>query len=211
MSVFRSPRRPALPALLLLAALAIPSGAGPLSAQVAPPPRPDRAAPDTGATADGSATAEASPAPMTLDRLAALIEAVDPEAERRGNAFQLHVAEAQVIIVTDPVADRMRILVPVRPAEGLSEADLTRIMQANFDSALDARYAIARGTLWSAFIHPLGPLGREEFLSGLGQTVNLAKSYGTSYASGALVFGGGDSAGIQRKLIEDLLKKGEDI
>ncbi len=31
-------------------------------------------------------------------------------------------------------------------------------MQANFDTALDARYAIAKGALWSTFIHPLSDL-----------------------------------------------------
>jgi len=39
-------------------------------------------------------------------------------------------------------------------------------MQANFDSALDARYAIAKGKLWSAFIHPLSELNEEQFFSG---------------------------------------------
>ncbi|PKP68349.1 MAG: hypothetical protein CVT83_05585 [Alphaproteobacteria bacterium HGW-Alphaproteobacteria-5] len=154
---------------------------------------------------------EAVAEPMTLARLEAILRAVDPGLESNGAMFRLKVGEVQAIIVTDVRADRMRILVPVRPAEGLGEADLERMMQANFDSALDARYAIARGTLWSAFIHPLSPLGRDEFLSGLGQTVNLATSYGGLYASGGLIFQGGDSAPLQKALIEDLLKKGEDL
>jgi hypothetical protein len=154
---------------------------------------------------------EASAEPMTLARLEAILRAVDPELESNGAMFRLKVGGVQAIIVTDARADRMRILVPVRPAEGLGEADLQRMMQANFDSALDARYAIARGTLWSAFIHPLSPLGRDEFLAGLGQTVNLATSYGGLYASGGLIFQGGDSAPLQKQLIEDLLKKGADL
>jgi hypothetical protein len=41
--------------------------------------------------------------------------------------------------------------------------------------------------------------------------VNLALTYGTVYSGGGLNFQGGDSAGINRRLIEDLLEKGEAI
>lgn len=85
------------------------------------------------------------------------------------------------------------------------------MMQANFDSALDARYAVANGTLWAVFIHPLSPLEKNELISGLGQAVNVAKTYGTLYSGGGVQFGGGDSNDLQRHLIEDLLERGEEI
>lgn len=208
-----------IPVRILAAALALAlAGPGTAVAQSSPPPPAPRApgvAADAPAPDDHAGTAESDPAastdPMTLARLAAILRAVDPALESNGAMFRLKVGAVQAIIVTDERADRMRILVPVRPAEGLTEADLERLMQANFDSALDARYAIARGTLWSAFIHPLSPLGKDELLSGLGQTVNLATSYGSLYASGGLIFQGGDSAPLQKQLIEDLLKKGEEL
>ena len=82
-------------------------------------------------------------------------------------------------------------------------------MQANFDSALDARYSIAKDIIWGAFIHPLQELKDEEFLSGVGQAVNLALTYGEAYSSGGLIFGGGDSQSLrQRELIDRLLEKG---
>ena len=66
--------------------------------------------------------------------------------------------------------------------------------------------------MWSAYIHPLAALDDEEFLAGVGQTVNLALTYGESYSSGALVFGGGDSNDLQRReLIDELLRKGLSI
>ena len=149
--------------------------------------------------------------PMTLETLNDIIMALDPEAKSDGRIWQLKVGETAVLVVTDEAADRMRAMSPVRNADELSPEDLTRMMQANFDSALDARYAIAQGILWATFIHPLSPLEKNEFISGLGQTVNLAQSYGTLYSGGGLQFGGGDSGAIQRQLIEDLLKKGEEI
>jgi hypothetical protein len=105
----------------------------------------------------------------------------------------------------------MRAMTPVAKAEDLTPEDLSRVLQANFDTALDARYAIAKDILWAAFIHPLKPLEKDEFISGLGQVVNLAQSYGTLYSGGALQYGGGDSGALQRALIDDLLKKGEEL
>lgn len=157
----------------------------------------------------------ATPAPAVRDMDLALMEAVltalDPEMERAGPAFRLTVEDVPVLVVTDARADRMRAMVPIRSAEGLSETDLQRMMQANFDSALDARYAVAEGRVWAVFIHPLRPLRSDQLISGIGQTVNAALSYGTLFSSGAGQFGRGDSAGEQRRLLERLQERGSDI
>ncbi|QDI74652.1 MULTISPECIES: hypothetical protein [Leisingera] len=149
--------------------------------------------------------------PMTYERLGRILFALDGAAQPVGPGFQLTIAGVPVLVVTDPAADRMRAMVPLRPAEGLTAEELMRMMQANFDTALDARYAVARGQLWAVFIHPLSALQKDQLISGLGQTVNIARTYGTLYTGGALQFGGGDSPGIQRQLIEELLEKGEEI
>jgi hypothetical protein len=149
--------------------------------------------------------------PMTLDRLDAIVRALDPEAQSNGRMWQLTINEVQVLIVTDETADRMRAITPIAKADEVSPEDMQRILQANFDTALDARYAIAKDILWSAYIHPLTPLEKDQLNSGLGQVVNLAQSYGTLYSGGALQYGGGDSGALQRALIDELLKKGEEI
>jgi len=89
--------------------------------------------------------------------------------------------------------------------------ELTRVMQANFDSALDARYALAHGRLWGVFIHSFKELHRDQFISGLGQTVNIAKTYGTLFTGGTFQFGSGDSDALQRELLDELLERGQDI
>ncbi|WP_170416866.1 hypothetical protein [Ruegeria atlantica] len=149
--------------------------------------------------------------PMTYERLGKIIFALDPDAQPFGPGFELKVSDLTVLVVTDTNADRMRAMVAIGSATELSPADLQRMMQANFDSTLDARYAIANGTLWAAFIHPLSRLDKNQLISGLAQTVNIAKTYGTLYSGGAAEFGGGDSHDLQRDLIEELLKKGEEI
>ena len=155
-------------------------------------------------------TPEALPEPpMTMERLGQIVLALDPDVIARGPALEFTLEDIPVILIADPLADRMRAMVPIASAEGLSEADLMRLMQANFDAALDARYAVAHGRLWGVFIHPLSPLKKDELLSGLVQTITVARTYGTGYTSGGAIFGGGDSNRLYLELLEKLRKKGE--
>ena len=155
--------------------------------------------------------AQTSEPQMTVERMGKIIRSLDEDAQSNGTSFQMTIQDVPALIITDTQNDRMRILVPIRAAVDMTPEEVLRVLQANFDTALDARYAIARGKLWATFIHPLSFLEKNEFISGLGQTINLAKTYGTLYSGGALSFGGGDSIPLQRKLIDDLLKKGTDI
>jgi len=146
---------------------------------------------------------------MTVDDLELTVANLDENYKRDGGAIRFNYGNQAITVATDESADRMRILIPVLPANKLNEAMLYRIMQANFDSSLDARYAIGQGILWSTFIHPLSSLTETDFLSGIGQTINTAASFGTTFSSGQLVYGGGDSSAIQqRQLIDDIQKKG---
>ncbi len=148
---------------------------------------------------------------MSNSRLRKLIDKVGENVSGRSGFWQFKVEGYSVLVITDENADRMRIMSPITRSADLSDTDLMRTMQANFDSALDARYAVARGTLWSAFLHPLRSLTDAEFLSALGQVVNLVATYGKSYSSGALIFGGGDSQELNRELYEKILRKGQSI
>ncbi len=148
---------------------------------------------------------------MTIDRIETIIGRLDDDYERNGNSIVFVFAEYEILLISDPAADRMRVMIPVNDADALDEQELMRLMQANFDSALDARYAIANGMLWSTFIHRLSTLSELDLLSGIGQTINIVETFGTSYSSGELVFGGGDSNAIQRReLIEELQRRGRE-
>ncbi|MEL6951092.1 MAG: hypothetical protein AAGM16_13370 [Pseudomonadota bacterium] len=163
------------------------------------------------AQSDEPEAAETSDDAMTIDRIETIIKRLDEDSERNGNSILFSFAERQILLVSDPEADRMRIMIPVNDAAALDPEELMRLMQANFDSALDARYAIANGTLWSTFLHRLSTLTEIDFLSGIGQTINTADSFGTSYSSGEFVFGGGDSGELQRrKLIDELQRRGRE-
>jgi len=149
--------------------------------------------------------------PMSLDRMHEILLALSPDTETDGSRFVLVVEDVRLLVITDVESDRMRVMTPIRPYQEISSEEMTRMMQANFDSALDARYAIAQGMLWAAYIHPLSPLKKNQLISGIGQVINLARTYGSVYSGGALSFGGGDSDDINRRLIEELLEKGEEV
>ncbi|WP_300037925.1 hypothetical protein [uncultured Roseobacter sp.] len=180
----------------LLITLTLVLGATALTAQEATPP--------------SDPPQQAAEPPMTLSRLAQIILTIDPEAQAHGPAMEFTVQDIPVIVIADVRADRMRAMIPIRAADGLEPEELMRLMQANFDSALDARYAVAQGRLWGVFIHPLSPLEQDQFLSGLAQTVNVARTYGQTYSGGANIFGGGDSNGIYQNLL-DTLRQGQEL
>lgn len=149
---------------------------------------------------------------MDNDKMDEIIRRLDDQVEGKKGYWSFKITSLTVTVITDEKADRMRIIIPIIESEKLDVETLYRVMQANFDSALDARYAIAKNILWSTYLHPLASLNDEQFITAIGQTVNLVSTFGTSYSSGLLSFRGGDSRAIQeRELIQELLDKGRSI
>ena len=145
---------------------------------------------------------------MDNDKLEALVKRFDSQAKGRPGFWEMTYEDVSAYVITDEKANRMRIILEVADANQLEKDHLYRLMQANFDSALDARYAIAQNSDWSTFIHPLGSLSEFDFFSGLAQVITLVKTFVTSFSSGAIMFNGGDSREEQQKLYQQLLKKG---
>ena len=127
---------------------------------------------------------------MTNARLDELVRELSGEVQGQLGFWQMKVAGRDVLVVTDETHNRMRIMTPVAADGGLESEELHRLLSANFDRALDAKYAISNGTLWSAFTHPLAELTDEQFIGCVGQVVTLADNFGKSYSSSGLFFGG---------------------
>jgi hypothetical protein len=180
-------------------------------AQIKPAqPAPPTAESETEKKAPQSKPKIATEGSMTLSRIDQIIRRLDPKTSvPQPGSWKFTISERPVIIVTDIRANRMRIISPIAKVAGLPPGAMERMMQANFDTALDARYAIARGVVWATFIHPLRELHDRQFISAIGQTVNLSLTFGKAFSSGAMSFGGGDSRDIiRKKLIDQLQKKG---
>ena len=153
---------------------------------------------------EGLESDETSSQIMDGDKLAELILRLDEEAVVRDNSVVFEIAERELMMVYDSEAGRMRVISPIIQVSALPDGVMERMLQANYDAVLDARYAIANDIVWATFIHPLSSLTEDDFISALAQTVTAAETFGTSYTSGAVVFGGGDSSGIHEDLLEEL-------
>lgn len=128
---------------------------------------------------------------VEIERLDELIrQHADAMHESEVGRWQFDYFGRVLIAIADAAAGRMRIITPVAEVGELDGELIVSCLAANFDRALDARYAISSGYLWSAFIHPLDELQESQFESALMQVATLAVTYGTTFNSSGLSFGG---------------------
>jgi hypothetical protein len=129
--------------------------------------------------------------PMTQEKMENILRAVGSEARGVPGLLEFKIKEVMLVCISDPEHDRMRIIAQIRPVSDLTSEQVAAILEANFHSALDARYATSQGVLYAAFIHPLSSLTEQELRSAAVQVASLTLTFGSSYSSGNLVFGGG--------------------
>ncbi len=107
--------------------------------------------------------------------------------------WQFLYKETPMLCVTDATNNRMRIISPIMESKDLDKDLLLDSMTANFHSALDVKYAISNGVLWSAYIHPLRELTEEQVENAISQVYYAARNFGTTFSSTELIFGGGSA------------------
>jgi hypothetical protein len=125
---------------------------------------------------------------MTTAAISKLIESYLTELEGRQGFWRGMREEVPVYVFCDDKNDRMRLMAPVGELRELDSAVLQVLLQANYDRALDAKYALRGLEVWSVSVHPLATLAPDDFASFLEQVVKLVKNTGTTYASSDLVF-----------------------
>lgn len=126
---------------------------------------------------------------MTNQKLEVLItKEADSVLSTSKSSYQFILNDRLLVCMTDSTANRMRIISPVAKITELKPEHITGALAANFHSALDVRYAVSDGVMWSAFIHPLKELSDWEVKSAIHQTYNAASNFGTTYQSTGLFF-----------------------
>lgn len=125
---------------------------------------------------------------MTLKQLEAIV--VEEARELRGGngQWQFVLDEIPMALLTDIEHDPTRIIAPIIQENKVTSKERKKMLEANFHTALDTRYATTHGIVYAAYIHPLSPLHEDQIRSALHQVAQLAKTFGTTYSSGALVF-----------------------
>jgi hypothetical protein len=126
---------------------------------------------------------------MTVKKMGKILKQEAKITEGKEGIWTVEYAEHLVMVVTDAKANRMRIFSPIVAREDINEAALEKMLEANFHSALDAKYSIWEGVVISVYTHPLQELSEEQFTDALKQVVRLSQTFGTSFSSTEFIFG----------------------
>jgi len=144
---------------------------------------------------------------MNNQKLLEIIEKhADTVAGVPGN-WQFLYKETPILCVTDQNNNRMRFVCPITESKNLDKDLLLDSLTANFHSALDVKYAISNGILWSAYVHPLKELSDTQVESAISQVYLAAKTFGTTFTSTELIFGGGNATQKQEEKLAPKTQK----
>ncbi|MBT8220229.1 MAG: YbjN domain-containing protein [Bacteroidia bacterium] len=102
--------------------------------------------------------------------------------------WRFKIGEMWLMCITDESFNRMRIITPIIEVGKMESGEMEKCMSANFHSALDVKYCIAEGLLWSAYIHPLKELTPDQIKDAIKQVYTASMTFGTTYNSTDLVF-----------------------
>lgn len=103
--------------------------------------------------------------------------------------WQVQYMDRVLTVVTDVGHNRMRIMTAIIEKKDLKKAQTIELLQAQFDRALDVKYALYNDILWSAFVHPLKELTEDQVKDAMSQVYYAAHNFGGSYRSTDLQFG----------------------
>ena len=126
-------------------------------------------------------------AQLNNDSLEKLLENKVDSLSGQSGRWQAIYNDTPLVILTDEQNNRMRIISPIIEAASLNKDLLLDTLTANFHSALDVKYAISNGVLWSVFVHPLDALTAQELTSARDQVSAAATTFGTTFSSTPLI------------------------
>jgi hypothetical protein len=138
---------------------------------------------------------------MTTAAMTKLLESYLTSLEGEPGFWRGEREGVPVFVFSDDANDRMRLMAPIGVLEELDPDLLQVLLQANYDRALDARYAMRGRELWSVVVHPLATLATDDLPSLFEQVVALVKNTGSTFASTDLVF---------RSMPDDIVLETED-
>lgn len=118
-----------------------------------------------------------------------IVKNMAAEAKGENGVVEFNYNNVHMYLISDTSHDRMRIIAPIAEYQKLSRRHIDAVLESNFHGALDARYAVSDGILYSAYVHPLSELSSKQIRSAVLQVSNLALSFGDEYSSGVLSYG----------------------
>lgn len=137
-----------------------------------------------------------------------IFKKVADSVEGEIGAWEVAYKERIMLVLTDESNNRMRIFTPIASEEEVTQRVFKIMLEANFHSALDAKYSLYNGFIISVFTHPLKELSEKQLIDALSQVAVLANNFGTTYSSTDLIFGT-DTEAQDKRVNESPSKKRE--
>lgn len=143
------------------------------------------------------------PPTMTTSGIAKILDSYLTDLEGQVGFWRGMREDVPIYVFSDDSHDRVRLMAPVGELKDLDPKLLQVLLQANYDRALDAKYAMRGFEIWSVSVHPLATLAPDDFASFLDQVVALVKNTGTTYASSDLMFQSApDEVGVDGEAVD---------
>ena len=131
--------------------------------------------------------------PMNNAKLEAILKAESEMVEGEAGSWRVLYGNTILVVITDEKNNRMRIITPITDEKEIKKKQYTEMLQAQFHKALDVKYALFDGVLWSMYAHPLKELTEEQLKDALSQVYLAAATFGGEYKSTGIQFGAGDN------------------
>ena len=125
---------------------------------------------------------------LTNKKLGKILKKHAIEIEGSDGGWELVLDRRPILVAADQNANRVRIFTFVAKLEEVNNDELEKLLRANFNSAVDAKYAIHNGLVMSIYSHPMDDLTELQVADALQQVDNLAENFRTSYSSTELPF-----------------------
>ncbi len=132
---------------------------------------------------------EATAQGMNNERLEEILYEISHGVNGQTGYWEVKYYDRYLLVITDESHNRMRIISPIIEESKLTRKELTASLSANFDKALDVKYALSNEYMWCIFVHPLNELTGDQFLDAMNQVYFGSRNFGTSYVSTDIVFG----------------------
>jgi hypothetical protein len=139
---------------------------------------------------------------MTNDKLHTIYTSVSDSIQGNSGRWQFYIKDTPLVSITDKNNNRMRIMSPIADSNSLNDELIKACLVANFHTALDVKYAVSDGVLWSVFIHPLKELSEDQVKSAVSQVYNANNNFGTTFSSTSLTFPGRITERNEKKEVE---------
>ncbi|WP_298550488.1 hypothetical protein [uncultured Algibacter sp.] len=139
---------------------------------------------------------------MNNEKLESIYATVSDSIQGSLGGWQFYIKNIPIMSITDENHNRMRIISPIANSNTIGEDLLKAALVANFHTALDVKYAVSDGVLWSVFIHPLKELSDDQVKDAVSQVYYANVNFGTTFASTSLTFPGNISDKKEKEIDE---------